>query len=160
MEGILLALSKDKQVDLLTALLDCSPSDLTALEGCRIDMLKIVDKAKETAFEFDTEVDFNTLTWAMFEIAKAEVNKYIRSTVSIYHHTLEQESHEHSKEDREWMRAAVNAGEQLDIFEDTDSSHIGAYVKIYLTSNADKYRKYFEDALDHFEIITGYQIEG
>lgn len=157
-----MALSKDKQVDLLTALLDCSPSDLTALEGCRIDMLKIAEKAKETAFEFDTEVDFNTLTWAMFEIAKAEVKKYIRSTVNIYRHTLEQESQEdeHSEEDREWMRAAVTAGERLDIFEDTDSSHAGAYVKIYLTNNADKYRKYFGDALDHFEIITGYQIEG
>ncbi|WCS69847.1 hypothetical protein Goe25_02190 [Bacillus phage vB_BsuM-Goe25] len=157
-----MALSKDKQVDLLVALLECDVSDLTALEGCRIDMLKIVEKAKETSAEFGTEVDFNTLTWAMFEIAKAEVKKYIRSTVNIYRHTLEQENQEdeHSEEDREWMRAAVTAGEQLDIFEDTDSSHAGAYVKIYLTNNADKYRKYFEDALDHFEIITGYQIEG
>ncbi|AYJ75310.1 hypothetical protein BSP36_223 [Bacillus phage BSP36] len=152
-----MALSNDKQVDLLVALLDCYPNDLTALEGCRIPMLDIVERAVETAAEAGTEVDINTLTWAMFDIAKGAVQDYINTTVDSYRHTLGEQ--EHHSTTREWLERAVLVGEHLDIFQDTDSSHIGSEVEIHFVSNADKYKNYFENALDHFEILTGYSIE-
>ena len=152
-----MALSDDKQVDLLVALLDCYPNDLTALEGCRIPMLDIVERAVETAAETGTEVDLNTLTWAMFDIAKRETQDYISTTLDSYRIAIEEG--EHHGITKEWLEGAITAGEHLNIFWDTDSSHIGSEVKIHFVNNADKYKKYFESAIDRFEILTGYRIE-
>lgn len=152
-----MALSNDKQVDLLVALLDCYPNDLTALEGCRIPMLDIVERAVETAAETGTEVDLNTLTWAMFDIAKREIQDYISTTVDSYRFALKEGGHPEIGE--ACLKEAITAGEHLNVFWDTDSSHIGSEVEIHFVNNADKYKKYFESALDHFEVLTGYRIE-
>lgn len=152
-----MTLSNDKKVDLLVALLDCDPKDLTALEGCRIPMLDIVEKAAENAAETGAQVDFNTLIWAMHVIAQEEVQDYISSTVDSYRFALKEGGH--PEIEGRWLKEAVTIGENLNFFWDTGFTLPSSGVKLRFIHNADKYKKYFESALDHFESLTGYRIE-
>ncbi|QQO40469.1 hypothetical protein 000TH008_41 [Bacillus phage 000TH008] len=66
-------LSSDKMIDLLVELLDCSPNDLSVLEGCSIPMKDLIDHAMTNSYT----VNLNRLIKAMFDLALKEVQDAI-----------------------------------------------------------------------------------
>ncbi|QZA70189.1 hypothetical protein 278BB001_38 [Bacillus phage 278BB001] len=150
-----MALSRYKQIDLLVALLDCDSNELNALEGCIIPMTDIVERAREVAAENYEYVTLGTIVWAMFDLALVEVTERMDVLVETYRSVLEGDKADLSLD---WIEKAIETiavRKNLDLWADTESDG----ERIYFTNNADIYKAYFEDALDHFEALTGFQIE-
>lgn len=141
----------DWREDLLTSILDCGHGDLYLLEDCQYDIGDIVEEC-EAQFG---KIDINRLAITMFDFGLREIEEAIKDRLEELNDIEETEGELNEEELEE-----RNALETLEPFDDMQRLHnfIDTHIWIDAEEKVDAYKKYMQDALDHFCEMTGFEI--
>ena len=140
----------DWREDLLTSILDCGYGDLYLLEDCQYDIGYIVEDCIAT-FE---NLDINNLVSIMFDYGLRDIEEAISDRI------CELEAIQNERELDEDEEEELTALRTLEPFEDMQSfyNYIDTHIWIDADEKVDTYKKYMQEALDHFCEMTGFEI--
>lgn len=138
---------------LLTGILKCGTDDLRAIEHCSYDVGDLLDRIEET----DMQLDINTLIWAMFEAAFEDVQLSINERIDNLKIELEAGQFE-GEEDLKLEIEDIVWNASMDIRNDCQIHVNYLDSSVTLVSNTERYQGVFQQDLDMFEELTGYEI--
>lgn len=140
----------DWREDLLTVILDCGNGDLYLLKDCQYDIGEIVEECIATF----GAVKINSLVRIMFDYGLRDVEEAIGDRI------CELEAITNERDLNKVEEQELAALRELDPFEDMLSFHnfIDTHIWIDAKEKVDAYKKYMQEALDHFCEMTGFEI--
>jgi hypothetical protein len=139
----------NKMQSLLCSLLDCGYADLTAIEDCQYDWEDILEEHKDMGGE---KPDINSLAYAMFSIAKREMQESIEERLeSLQYGDLTEE--DKLEEDALYYLKPIDDIESFHNYLDTS-----VYLAQHAVDKADTYKKYCKKEIERFTEMTGYEI--
>jgi hypothetical protein len=144
-----------KLEDLVRILLGCGAADLQNLEDCEIPFEDVVEHAKGLG----DEVNINSLTYAMFDLALGEVQDMIDDMLEEYAEDMGANPRDYDDASYDDLKELIEDGTGLDVREDVETFHNFIDTHASFINNTDMYNNHFELAVSKFEELTGYTID-
>lgn len=135
---------EERMIELLTELLDCGYADLEILLDSNYDFYDILSYAKD----YTEKPTLNDLIYSMLQLGIRDVESYINEHYKEVRESLSDTDFE------EFNKLEFNPFEDIEIFVNSIDSH--AY---FINDMREHYEKYFPEAIDHFEKMTGLTLE-